>query len=73
VLWTLPVLLVVVTTIFLSGGPLLGYLLIGSFVIELIFSVPGIGRHYIARSRRATPTSSSGSPCSSRSSSSSRT
>jgi len=31
-----------------AGGPLLGYLLTGSFVIELIFSVPGIGRYYIA-------------------------
>jgi oligopeptide transport system permease protein len=31
-----------------AGGPMLGYLLAGSFVIELIFSVPGIGRYYIA-------------------------
>jgi oligopeptide transport system permease protein len=31
-----------------AGGPMLGYLLTGSFVIELIFSVPGIGRYYIA-------------------------
>ena len=31
-----------------AGGPLLGYLLTGAFVIELIFSVPGIGRYYIA-------------------------
>ena len=30
------------------GGPMLGYLLTGAFVIELIFSVPGIGRYYIA-------------------------
>ena len=27
---------------------MLGYLLTGSFVIELLFSVPGIGRYYIA-------------------------
>ena len=31
-----------------AGGPMLGYLLTGSFVIELIFSVPGIGRYYTA-------------------------
>ena len=31
-----------------AAGPMLGYLLTGSFVIELIFSVPGIGRYYIA-------------------------
>jgi peptide/nickel transport system permease protein len=31
-----------------AGGPMLGYLVTGSFVIELIFSVPGIGRYYIA-------------------------
>ena len=48
VLWTLPVLLVVVTTIFFSGGPLPGHLLTGSFVIELICSVPGISRYCIA-------------------------
>ena len=34
--------------VFTAGGPMLGYLLTGSFVIELIFSVPGIGRYYIA-------------------------
>jgi oligopeptide transport system permease protein len=31
-----------------AAGPLLGYLVTGSFVIELVFSVPGIGRYYVA-------------------------
>jgi oligopeptide transport system permease protein len=31
-----------------AGAPLLGYLLTGSFVIETIFSVPGIGRFFVA-------------------------
>ena len=31
-----------------AAGPLLGMMLTGSFVVELIFSVPGIGRYYIA-------------------------
>jgi ABC-type dipeptide/oligopeptide/nickel transport system permease component len=31
-----------------ATGPLLGAMLTGSFVVELIFSVPGIGRYYIA-------------------------
>lgn len=31
-----------------AAGPLLGYLVTGSFVIEAIFSVPGIGRYYVA-------------------------
>ena len=28
-------------------GPLLGYLITGSFVIEQIFAIPGIGRYYV--------------------------
>jgi oligopeptide transport system permease protein len=31
-----------------AAGPLLGYLVTGSFVIELVYSVPGIGRYYVA-------------------------
>jgi ABC-type dipeptide/oligopeptide/nickel transport system permease component len=31
-----------------AAAPLLGYLLTGSFVIETIFSVPGIGRFFVA-------------------------
>jgi ABC-type dipeptide/oligopeptide/nickel transport system permease component len=30
-----------------AAGPLLGFLITGSFVIEVIFSIPGIGRYYI--------------------------
>ncbi len=30
-----------------AAGPLLGYLVTGSFIIENIFSVPGIGRYYV--------------------------
>lgn len=30
-----------------AAGPLLGYLITGSFVIEEIFAIPGIGRYYI--------------------------
>jgi ABC-type dipeptide/oligopeptide/nickel transport system permease component len=30
-----------------AAGPLLGYLITGSFVIEQIFAIPGIGRYYI--------------------------
>jgi ABC-type dipeptide/oligopeptide/nickel transport system permease component len=30
-----------------ASGPLLGYIITGSFVIEFIFSIPGIGRYYI--------------------------
>jgi ABC-type dipeptide/oligopeptide/nickel transport system permease component len=30
-----------------AAGPLLGYIITGSFVIETIFSIPGIGRYYI--------------------------
>jgi dipeptide transport system permease protein len=30
-----------------AAGPLLGYIVTGSFVIELIFGIPGIGRYYI--------------------------
>jgi ABC-type dipeptide/oligopeptide/nickel transport system permease component len=29
-------------------GPLLGYLVTGSFVVERIFAIPGIGRYYVA-------------------------
>jgi oligopeptide transport system permease protein len=29
-------------------GPLIGYLVTGSFVIEVLFSVPGISRYYVA-------------------------
>jgi oligopeptide transport system permease protein len=30
-----------------AGGPLLGYLMTGSFVIETVFDVPGIGRFFL--------------------------
>jgi ABC-type dipeptide/oligopeptide/nickel transport system permease component len=30
-----------------AAGPLLGYIITGSFVIELIFNIPGIGRYYV--------------------------
>ena len=30
-----------------AAGPLLGYLITGSFVIEQIFAIPGIGRYYV--------------------------
>jgi oligopeptide transport system permease protein len=30
-----------------AAGPLLGFLVTGSFVIEFIFSIPGIGRGFI--------------------------
>jgi oligopeptide transport system permease protein len=30
-----------------AAGPLLGYIITGSFVIEFIFSIPGIGRYYV--------------------------
>jgi ABC-type dipeptide/oligopeptide/nickel transport system permease component len=30
-----------------AAGPLLGYIITGSFVIELIFNIPGIGGYYI--------------------------
>jgi oligopeptide transport system permease protein len=29
-------------------GPLIGYLVTGSFVIEQVFAIPGIGRYYVA-------------------------
>jgi oligopeptide transport system permease protein len=29
-------------------GPLLAYLVTGSFIVELIFSIPGIGRFYVS-------------------------
>ncbi|MGH3072139.1 MAG: ABC transporter permease [Gaiellaceae bacterium] len=31
-----------------AAGPLLGFIITGSFVIELIFNIPGIGQNYIA-------------------------
>lgn len=30
-----------------AAGPILGYLITGSFVIEFIFNIPGIGRYYV--------------------------
>jgi ABC-type dipeptide/oligopeptide/nickel transport system permease component len=30
-----------------AAGPLLGYIITGSFVVENIFAVPGIGRYYV--------------------------
>jgi dipeptide transport system permease protein len=30
-----------------AAGPLLGFIITGSFVIELIFAIPGIGRYYV--------------------------
>lgn len=30
-----------------AAGPLLGYLITGSFIIETIFAIPGIGRYYV--------------------------
>jgi len=30
-----------------AAGPLLGYIITGSFVIELIFNIPGIGQSYV--------------------------
>jgi ABC-type dipeptide/oligopeptide/nickel transport system permease component len=30
-----------------AGGPLLGYLITGSFIVEFIFGIPGIGRYYV--------------------------
>ena len=29
------------------AGPLLGYLITGSFIVEFIFGIPGIGRYYV--------------------------
>jgi oligopeptide transport system permease protein len=29
-------------------GPIVGYLITGSFVVEYVFSIPGIGRYYTA-------------------------
>jgi ABC-type dipeptide/oligopeptide/nickel transport system permease component len=31
-----------------AAGPLLGFIITGSFVIELIFNIPGIGQNYVA-------------------------
>ncbi len=30
-----------------AAGPLLGFIITGSFVIEFIFAIPGIGRYYV--------------------------
>ena len=30
-----------------AAGPLLGFLITGSFIIENIFAIPGIGRYYV--------------------------
>jgi oligopeptide transport system permease protein len=30
-----------------ASGPLLGYLITGSFIVEFIFGIPGIGRYYV--------------------------
>jgi oligopeptide transport system permease protein len=30
-----------------AAGPLLGYLITGSFIVETIFGIPGIGRYFI--------------------------
>jgi oligopeptide transport system permease protein len=30
-----------------AAGPLLGFLVTGSFIIENIFAIPGIGRYYV--------------------------
>ena len=30
-----------------AAGPLLGFLITGSFIIETIFAIPGIGRYYV--------------------------
>jgi ABC-type dipeptide/oligopeptide/nickel transport system permease component len=31
-----------------AAGPLLGFIITGSFVIELIFNIPGIGQYYVS-------------------------
>ena len=30
-----------------AAGPLLGFLITGSFIVETIFGIPGIGRYYV--------------------------
>jgi oligopeptide transport system permease protein len=30
-----------------AAGPTLGFLITGSFVIEQIFAIPGVGRYYV--------------------------
>jgi oligopeptide transport system permease protein len=30
-----------------AAGPLLGFLITGSFIIETIFAIPGIGKYYV--------------------------
>ena len=34
-----------------ASGPLLGAIITGSFIVETIFAIPGIGRYYVRRSR----------------------
>lgn len=31
-----------------AAGPMLGFLVTGSFVIESVFAIPGIGRYYVS-------------------------
>ena len=35
-----------------AAGPLLGFIITGSFVIELIFNIPGIGQYYVTANAR---------------------
>ena len=37
-----------------AAGPLLGFLITGSFIIEYIFAIPGIGRYYSRQFPRGT-------------------
>ena len=37
-----------------AAGPLLGYIITGSFIVELIFNVPGIGQYYVTAVARGT-------------------
>ena len=30
-----------------AAGPILGFLITGSFIIEQIFAIPGVGRYYV--------------------------
>jgi oligopeptide transport system permease protein len=30
-----------------AAGPILGFLITGSFIVEQIFAIPGIGRYYV--------------------------
>ena len=44
-------------------GPLIGLVITGTFVIEIIFSIPGIGRYFVDAVEAATSRSSWASPC----------